>query len=287
MSYFHNIPLPVGSVVDAFTNEYPAIHCGTFYVDFAGEYLIYVYADDPQTPEKDGALEGDEIKFFINGYPAATDGPVYWSASTQLIEICFDLFRVETRTIELNVGKNLISWNLDTPSDDIELLFADVMPNVSAILGFEAGGYTYDPMYPEFSNLFYADHLHGYWVEMDNPDILTIEGSPIAPTTPITLESEWNLVSYLPDVDYEPAYALASVHDQLEAAFSWDDKTYDAVNPEYSDMEIMEPGYGYWLYMFSDATLTYPGVGPTTIFGQGPAKFNVAFRENEIKTSRF
>ncbi|MCP4704016.1 MAG: HYR domain-containing protein [candidate division Zixibacteria bacterium] len=290
MSYFYNIPLPVGAVVDAYTNEQPAVHCGTHFVDMAGEYLMYVYADNPQTPEKDGAVEGDEIKFFINGYATSTDAPVYWTETTELTEICFDLFRVETRTIELNVGKNLISWNLDTPSDDIELLFADVMDNVTAILGFESGGYTYDPMYPEFSNLFFADHIHGYWVDMANPDILTIEGSPVAPTTPIALESEWNLVSYLPDVAYEPAVALAGVHSDLDVALGWigdASLSYEAAYPEYATLEMMETGYGYWLYMLSSATLSYPGVGPTTIFGQGPAKFNVANIENEIKTSRF
>ncbi len=289
-SYFHNIPLPVGSVVDAYTNEQPGIHCGTYYVDLAGEYSMSVYGDNPQTSEKDGAWEGDEIKFFINGYPAATEEPVYWSESVLSMEICFDLFRVETRIIELNAGKNLISWNLDTPSDDIEMLFADVMDNVTAILGFEQGGYTYDPTYPEFSNLHYADHLHGYWVEMTNPDVLTITGSPIAPTTPIFLESEWNLVSYLPDMAYEPAEALASVHDQLDVVFGWigdDAFGYEAAHPEYATLESMEPGYGYWVYMFSPATLIYPGVGPETIFGQGPARFNVAVLENEIKTSRF
>jgi len=88
-SYFHNIPLPVGSVVDAYTNEQPGIHCGTYYVDFAGEYSMSVYGDNPQTSEKDGAWEGDEIKFFINGYPAATEEPVYWSESVLSMEICF------------------------------------------------------------------------------------------------------------------------------------------------------------------------------------------------------
>ncbi len=286
-SYFYNIPLPVGSVVDAYTNESPAVHCGTFYVDFAGEYSMSVYGDNSQTAEKDGAWEGDEIKFFINGYSTMTEAPVYWSESDLSVELCFDLFRVETRTIDLHAGKNLISWNLDTPNDDIEVIFGDVMGDVEAILGFEMGGYTYDPMYPEFSTLFYADHLHGYWVEMTNPAVLTVQGSPVAPTTPITLESEWNLVSYLPDMPYAPAEALASVLADLEGAFSWDDKTYDALYPEYSTLNIMEPGFGYWLYMTSAATLIYPGVGPEIIFGQGPAKFNVAVLENEIKTSRF
>ncbi len=286
-SYFYNIPLPVGAVVDAYTNESPAVHCGTYYVDFAGEYSMSVYGDNPQTAEKDGAWEGDEIKFFINGYPTMTEAPVYWSESILSMEICFDLFRVETRTIDLHAGKNLISWNLDTPDDDIEVIFGDVMGDVTAILGFEQGGYTYDPMYPEFSTLLFADHTHGYWVEMANPAVLTVQGSPVAPTTPITLESEWNLVSYLPDMPYAPAEALASVLPELEAAFSWDNKTYDAIHPEYSTLETMERGYGYWLYMTSGATLIYPGVGPEIIFGQGPAKFNVAVLENEIKTSRF
>ncbi len=288
VSFFQNVPLPAGTVVDAFTPE--GLHVGTIYVTIPGEFSMEVYGDDPRTPEvKDGAEPGDMISFFINGYPANVVGNNFWTEAGEMVEVCLDLFTVNTVTIDLAEGWNLISWNVDTPEDDIETLFGDIMGDVEVILGFEQGGFTYDPSLPDFSTLGNCDHLHGFWVKMYNPATLTITGSPVAATTPIGLEAGWNLVSYLPDSEFEPAYALGGIIDHMDVVTGWRNggpESYDPDLPEYSGLEFMRPTFGYWINMMMDMDLVYPGVGPLMSFGQFLAKMDPAVSHNEVSTSR-
>ncbi len=287
LSYYQNLPLPVGSVVDGFNPD--GIHCGTAYVTTPGVYNMRVYGDDPRTTEKDGAYPGEEISFFINGYPANAAGNTAFMGNGPLQEVCLDLFRVDEVVIDLDAGWNLISWNVDTPTDDVEELFADIMDDVEVILGFEQGGFTFDPILPEFSTLQDCDHLHGFWVKMYNPRTLILNGSPIAATTPISLEFGWNLVSYLPNEGFAPDYALGSVHDMLDVAMGWKDggpETYDPFLPEYATLTEMAPKFGYWLNMDSDVMLVYPGAGPLVSFKQIPVRMNMAAKQNAVAASR-
>ncbi|HJW88587.1 MAG TPA: hypothetical protein VJ565_03815, partial [Dehalococcoidia bacterium] len=63
--------LPVGSVVRAYDPQ--GVISGEFVVSRAGRYgLMPVYADDPTTPEDEGALPGDVLRFTIDGETAST-----------------------------------------------------------------------------------------------------------------------------------------------------------------------------------------------------------------------
>ncbi len=170
----------------------------------------------------------------------------------------------ETRCISLHEGWNLISWNLDTPSDDVETLIADIKGCIYGIYGFEEGAGTYDPNLPQFSTLTNLDHLHGYWFRMECDTVLCIEGTKAAPATPIDLEANWNLVSYLSDTDDAPETALQSMIDDLVVALGFDNGglSYDPDNPELATLEFMQRDFGYWLKTTADATLTYPGIAP-------------------------
>jgi hypothetical protein len=69
-----NSSAPIGSTVDAYDPD--GIRCGTYYVTIDGEYgFMPVYRDDTTTPEHDGALPGDQIRFAVNGLPAVPLGP--------------------------------------------------------------------------------------------------------------------------------------------------------------------------------------------------------------------
>jgi hypothetical protein len=161
-------------------------------------------------------------------------------------------------------GWNLISWDVDTPSDNIEDIIANIKGCVDAIYGFEGGAATYDPDLPQFSTLSQLDHLHGYWFRMDCDTMLCVTGIAVPDGTPIELEENWNLVSYLPDSDMAPADALTSVHDDLIVALGFDGTgmTYDPNSPELSDLDFMRPNFGYWIKTSAAATLTYPGAAP-------------------------
>jgi PKD repeat protein len=284
-NYYQGVPLPVGSVIDAFDPQ--GVHCGTYYVTVAGSYgLMPVYRDDPYTIEDDGAEPGDLISFFINGYPATASGDLIWTEKGDNFEACLDIFRVEEREIALVKGWNLISWNVDTPDDYITTLLAPISECLEVVLGFEQGGFTYDPELPEFSTLWKADHFHGYWVKMTCDTVLVVKGTPVAATTPIALETGWNLVSYLPIEADSTGHALGSIYENLIVALGYDGQglTYDPNLPEYSTLTMMAPGFGYWVKVNASDMLIYPGIGPSVVYSQTLAKADKA--ANKIAVSR-
>ncbi len=240
---FYNVPLPAGSVVDAYDPD--GVHCGTFFVTTPGSYgFMPVYRDDPYTETDEGAMPGDSITFFVNGYTAIASGNVVWTENGDSHEVCLSVFPSATKCITLHQGWNLISWNVDTPDDYITTLLHPVMECVEVVLGFEQGGFTYDPNLPEFSTLWDMDHFHGYWVKMNCEMELCVTGAPVAATTPIELEQGWNLVSYLPDDRDATPHALGSIMEGLIVALGYDHGalTYDPSNVEFSTLDTMGAG---------------------------------------------
>jgi hypothetical protein len=171
-----------------------------------------------------------------------------------------------TRCLALHEGWNLISWDVDTPDDDIETIIKDIKGCIDVVLGFEQGAATYDPSLPQFSTLNILDHLHGYWFRMNCDTTLCVTGPKVAPDTPIDLEQNWNLVSYLPEEADTTPHALLSVLDGLIVALGFDNGglTYDPTQPQFATLNKMKPGFGYWLKTDGPATLIYSGPIPKT-----------------------
>ncbi|MFH2056084.1 MAG: FlgD immunoglobulin-like domain containing protein [bacterium] len=174
--------------------------------------------------------------------------------------ICFDLVP----------GWQLISWNLDTETDDIATLFADILDKLDVVLSFESGALTFDPDLMEFSTLQTADHLHGYWVRMNEAAQLCLTGDPVDPQTPIMLESNWNLAGYLPDSDFEIEIALGSIFEDFEVGLGFEGGglVYDSDHPELATLTTLRHGYGYWLRVAQPATLVYPVASPVPLIVQ-------------------
>lgn len=283
---FYNVPLPAGSVVDAYDPD--GVHCGTFYVTTPGSYgFMPVYRDDPYTEIDDGADPGDSITFFVNGYAAITSGDVVWTENGDSHEVCLSVFPSATRCITLHEGWNLISWNVDTPDDYITTLLNPVMECVEVVLGYEQGGFTYDPDLPDFSTLWSMDHFHGYWVKMNCEMELCVTGAPVSATTPIELEKGWNLVSYLPNETDSTQHALNSIMEGLIVALGYDGGalTYDPELPGYSTLKTMGPGFGYWVKVTDAGQLIYPGIGPMVVKPQIIAGADKAVAKNRVQSS--
>jgi hypothetical protein len=72
---------PVGTVIDAFDPD--GVHCGMRTVTTPGLMLYMpVYGDDPRTPEDEGCVPGDSVRFRINCIPAVVaSSDVIWYRS--------------------------------------------------------------------------------------------------------------------------------------------------------------------------------------------------------------
>ena len=69
-SRWNDAPLPVGALVEAFDPD--GVKCGEVVVAVEGAFLMPVYGDDPETQTDEGAVEGDVIRFTVNGEPIRT-----------------------------------------------------------------------------------------------------------------------------------------------------------------------------------------------------------------------
>ncbi len=262
---YQNAPLPVGSVIDAYDPD--GVHCGSWYVSEPGKYgFMPVYRDDPYTPEDEGADPDDVIRLYVNGVQAYTPDQTIWTTNGDVHQVCLDVGDIIVKSCDLVAGWNLVSWNVDTESDNIEEVLASIQPCLLAVLGFEGEGLTYDPTLPMFSNLKFVDHLSGYFIKVSCDITLEIAGEAVPVTTGIPLIEGWNLVSYLPDYSLPTADALASIHDDLIVALGWDPATGNLVYQpgDILHNNLLELGScnGYWLKTDWPGVLTYPGAGP-------------------------
>ena len=152
-----------------------------------------------RTPKADeGAEPGDVIRFYINGMEAQATGDNVWTKNGDSWTVCLEAGEFN-KVCDLLAGWNLVSWSVDTESDDIEDALAPIADHIELVLGFEQGGLTYDPNLPQFSTLWEVDHLSGYWIKVDADVTLEMTGAPVSAATPIPVTMGWNLVSYLPN----------------------------------------------------------------------------------------
>ena len=163
-------------------------------------------------------------------------------------------------TVSLNQNWNLVSWDVDTENDSVSTILSEIINNVIVVLGFEGAGLTYDPSWPQLSTLQELDHLHGYWMKTSEATQLSMSGVPVQDSLPLPLDSGWNVISYLPNARDSVTHALESILDNVIVVLGFESAglTYDPDWPQFSNLRIMSPGYGYWVKLDAADTLIYP-----------------------------
>ncbi len=262
-------PLPVGSIVEVCDPS--NLVCGRQFVTQAGVYrFLPVYRDSSGSVEDEGATTGDNLRFYINGIQALTDGNTIYPAAYDTVRVCLTGGARLTKECILNTGWNLTSWNLDTDTDSIETVLGSLDGCIQVVLGFEQGGRTYVPGMDLFNTLKVVDHLSGYWIKLgaNCNHTLSVAGVPVDQNTPIPVNRGWNLVSYLPNDIQTVGNALYSLAGNLQIAYTFNsDSTpphlvyVPGMNPVFNNLDEMEPCFGYWLKDSLAGVLTYPTAG--------------------------
>lgn len=157
------------------------------------------------------------------------------------------------QTLSLNAGWNLISLNVIPSSYTPQ----SILSGISGVRQLKSAYQSYVPsVSPVFNNLAALEPGKGYWLKLDAPQTLTVPGEPInCAATSISLQSGWNLVSYLPQNALSVPTALASISSQLLEVRHLNE-TWSPGGP--NTLTSMQSGRGYWIKVSAPCTLIYP-----------------------------
>jgi hypothetical protein len=161
---------------------------------------------------------------------------------------------------KLNTGWNLKSMYKEPEVTDISTVLGSISDKVISVWAYVNGQWqVYDPANPGFSDLTVMEAGKGYWINMREDAILNISGS--VPSNPIAISIGWNLVGYNSGTVQDIAEALTSIEGQYISVWAYIDgqwQVYDPANPGFSDLLLMEPGYGYWINSNQDCMWALP-----------------------------
>ena len=177
-------------------------------------------------------------------------------------------YSTETLSIELSAGWNWVSFNLEKP----DMSLKSVLLSVDAQEGDYIKNQVASAMYYEglgwFGELTTIDPKEMYKIKVSKTAELTFEGVPVDPSTPIAINTGWNWIGYLPQMQKPIADALVSIlpaasdyiKDQTQSA-TW----YDGYG-WFGDLKTMAPKNGFMLRSSHDGTLMFeePSVGTFT-----------------------
>lgn len=189
---------------------------------------------------------------FVNGSISLDIGqdPVYVNVDSA----------IPAAQIALDPGWNLISLSV-TPTDaTARNVFAPLVGQLSVAQGFDGGGRTFYPGGTQ-NTLTTVDALHGYWVKVTDAVTLTVPGTPVPVSSPISLSAGWNLISYLPDSPKLLSEALVLIAGKYTAVLGYEQGAqtwYAALPSNMNTLGSLKPYHGYWIYLTEPATLVYP-----------------------------
>ena len=157
--------------------------------------------------------------------------------------------------INLNQGWSIISSYVDIYVADCDSVFEDVAPDM--VLMKNETGQTFWPMY-NVNTIGDLQIGEGYIIKMYNFNILEVNGIAVVPeTTPLNLQSGWNINGYLRQNPGDIGTMLANISSNVYVVKNGNGLVYW---PLYGINNIgnMNPGEGYQIKMTAADTLLYP-----------------------------
>ncbi len=166
-----------------------------------------------------------------------------------------------TQTINLNGGWNLISFNVSPSDPTIASVFSSLESNnLLYVTGFDNGAKVFDPNLPSFLNtLVEVEDGFGYWVKLQNADVLEVEGTCLVENYRKPYDAGWNLVAYPPNNPQSVSNyyeELLDLNDLLfVTGFNNGTITFDPALPSFlNTLTNMENGFGYWIKIDDNST---------------------------------
>ena len=161
--------------------------------------------------------------------------------------------------IELNLGWNLISTHVRPKNPAMEMVLADVLDDM--LLVKDGDGHVFFPE-QDIATLDAWQSGAAYQVYMTRPRTLSIEGQPAeVEDTVVPLQEGWNHIATLYDHPVDVVAAFEPLGDALVLVKDADGRVY---SPAYgiNQLQVLEPGQGYQLYVSQAADFSLSGRAP-------------------------
>ncbi len=171
-------------------------------------------------------------------------------------------------TINLTEGPNLASFYCETGQLPIEEALTgqnNTKLNYTAIFRYNPGDEenpwsSYNPHLPNWTeqDLNNLNRRHGYWIIMEEPGMYFREGYHFTQTN-IVLREGWNLIGYPTQDERDIEEALSQINHTYTRVEAYTDINGEKgwvfhVPGEPGDLETMNPGLGYWVYVEEDTS---------------------------------
>jgi uncharacterized repeat protein (TIGR01451 family) len=174
---------------------------------------------------------------------------------------------VEDWEISVDSGYNLISLPLIPEVSQINLLTADLEPNLTNIRWYDPDiedFVIYSPAapWPGGNTLLEMTDGWGYWVNMTGGDFFEFDGwELVAETDPpsvppsYAVEEGWNLIGFKSTMPKLPEAYLSAIAGKYVVIYGYDaDGFFIAGTPGH---DMLQPGLGYWIALLEPGTI-YP-----------------------------
>ncbi|HPN34682.1 MAG TPA: M28 family peptidase [bacterium] len=194
--------------------------------------------------------------------------PLYWrsrsgnksGSSEWSSPFRFTTTGLKEQQIILQNGWNLVGCGLFPHDSTLTHLMSGVL-NHLVMMKDETGQVFWPAM--NIDNLHDWRAGRGYWINVNATDTLTVSGDPIHTVPmPIPLHAGWNMPAFLAQNPQATAEAFADILGHFILIKTGNGKVYW---PAYGidQIDSLEPGQSYQVYMTQADTLTYP---PETVF---------------------
>ena len=224
--------------------------------------------------------------------PGFASGKVEATPSARAAEL---IEKAGTNEIPLIAGWNLISLPLDPPDPDPVAVFAPIAGQLARVEAHEACDAAdpwklYDPADPAGNDLTAVTPAMGLWVKVTAATVLPLAGT-LPATTDVALCQGWNHIGFPADQPRAPTAVFSSIAGKWQRLFGHDAfdikdpfEFFDPAVPAWAnDLELMRPGYGYWLLASEPTTLTISNQGPPpTVAFTAPLDLGVVTEPTEV-----
>ena len=227
--------------------------------------------------------------------PSPPDLRNFQVPATLPAELAQLLEKATLEEIPLLAGLNLISIPGEPADSDPAVIFADIAGELGKVTAHNACDLAdpwkvYDPANPTASDLTAVDHKIGMWVSTTAAALLPSDGTMPATTT-MELCEGWNLIGFPTGEPRHPHAALASIAGKWQRIFGYDAfdsndpwEVFSVDVPDWAnDLQVMQPGRGYWVLVTEATTLEIRNQGPPpTVAIASPADLSVVTQPTEI-----